>query len=84
MDTTALDRRRRIYELMDQDPEIQKMMVEYKQGRKWFERATRWMPPGLHSKWWNFPGMGYFIYHRVLTLVCENMRFPDEEVQSDE
>ena len=61
------------------DPEIQKMYKECEQAREWLVRATKWMPPGLHSKWWCFPGMSYLIHQRTIRLICENMRFDDEQ-----
>ena len=79
MNLTPRQRRERIRQIADADPEIRKMRKEYEQGRAWFEKATKWMPPGLHSKWWNFPGMWHLIHHRMITLICENMKFQDEE-----
>ena len=72
-------RRERIRQLAAEDPEIQKMKEDYDAGRTWFEKTTAWMPPRLHSRWWTFPGMAHLIHHRMLTLICENMRFRDEE-----
>lgn len=79
MKLTPAQRRERIRQMIRSDPQIQEMSKDYEAGRTWFEKATKWMPPRLHSKWWTFPGMAHFIYHRVLTLISENMRFPDED-----
>ena len=79
MKLTPAQRRERIRQLADSDPEIRKMKQEYEAGRAWFEKATKWLPRGLHSKWWNFPGMAHFIHHRLISLICENMKFNDEE-----
>ena len=84
MKLTPLQRRERLQRMADNDPEIRRMMEECEKGRAWFEKATRWMPPALHSKWWNFPGMGYLLHGRMLTLICENMRFCDEESENCE
>lgn len=81
MKLTPEQRRERIRQMADRDPEIQKMKKEYEKGRTWFEKATKWMLPTLHSKWWNFPGMAHLIHHRMLTLICENMEFIDEEIK---
>ena len=84
MKLTPLQRRERLLRLADSDPEISRMKQEYERGRAWFEKATRWMPPTLRSKWWNYPGMGYLIHNRMLTLVCEKMCFYDEESETCE
>ena len=79
MKLTPAQRRERIRRMADSDPEIRKMKKEYEAGRAWFEKVTKWLPPRLHSKLWNFPGMAHFIHHRLLTLICENMKFNDED-----
>ena len=79
MRLTPLERRKRIWDMAQADPEIQKMYKECEQAREWLVRATKWMPPGLHSKWWCFPGMSYLIHQRTIRLICENMRFDDEQ-----
>ena len=79
MKLTPAQRRERIRRMADSDPEIRKMKKEYDEGREWFEKATASMTPECHSKWWNFPGMAHFIHHRLLTLICENMKFNDED-----
>ena len=84
MKLTPHQRRERLLRMADCDPETSRMKEEYEKGRAWFEKATRWMPPALRSKWWNFPGMGYLIHSRMLTLICENMRFYDEESENCE
>ena len=79
MKLTPLERRKRIWNMVQADAEIQKMNREYEKGREWFVKATKWMPSRLHTKWWNFPGMSYFIHQRTITLICENMKFQDEQ-----
>ena len=79
MKLTPTERRERIRQLAASDPEISKMKKEYDEGRAWFEKATASMSPKRHSQWWTFPGMAHFIHHRLLTLICENMKFNDED-----
>ena len=83
MKQVELQRRARIMRMLEADPKAKQMLEEYRAGRRWFERATGWMPPGLHSKWWYFPGMAYLIHNRMLTLICENMKFIDEDGEAD-
>ena len=79
MKLTPAQRRERLHQMAEGDPEIRRMKKEYDEGRAWFEQATASMSPKRHSQWWTFPGMAHFIHHRLLTLICENMKFNDED-----
>ena len=78
MSLTPEERRERIYEMTKRDPEFQKMYKDYAPGKEWFIKTTDKLPKELSNKLWQYPGMGYFIHHRMLTLICEHMKFEDE------
>lgn len=82
MKLTPAQRRERLLKMAAADPEILKMKKELDAGRAWFEKATARMPARLRSRWWNFPGMALILHQRMLTLICENMQFSDEEEAS--
>ena len=79
MKLTPEERRCRIYELMEMDVEYSRMKTEYEHGKTWFEKHVSKFPKMLRNKFWSYPGMGYFIHHRMLTIICRNMKFIDEE-----
>ena len=76
---TPDERRQRIYELTEADKDFQAMLAEYLSAKAWFEKHIRWIPAKLRSRLLSYPGMGHFLYHQLLNLVCQHMRFPDEE-----
>ena len=79
MKLTPHERRMRICELCDGDERIQQMRVYFEPAMKFFDRFTRWLPFPLRNRLREYPGMGRFIHGRMLTLICENMKFMDEE-----
>lgn len=79
MQLTPEQRRQRIYELLASDAEYCKMKAEYEPGRAWFEKNVGRLPKRLRNRFWTYPGLGYFMHHRMLTLICRNMKFGDED-----
>ena len=79
MKRTPDERRWHIYKLAEQDEKYRTIKKEYDAGKVWFEKVTNKLPRKLSNKLWVYPGMGYFMHHRMLTLICENMKFIDEE-----
>lgn len=73
-----LERRRKIYEMAEADEEYRKMKAEYDRAQARFTRLTDHLPRRLRNLLWTYPGMGYFLHHRMLTLICETMSFPEE------
>jgi len=71
-------RRIRICRLLESDPEYMEMKAEFDRAERRFSLLTRFMPKRLRSSFWNYPGMSYFLYHRLLSIVSRFMRFPDE------
>lgn len=78
MKYTTEERRRRISAILEADEDYQKMKLEYEMAMASFERFANHMPHKLRNLLWACPGMLYFMHHRTLTLVSEQMRFPDE------
>lgn len=79
MKLTPDERRQRIYEMAQKDREYCGIQAEYEPGKAWFEKNVDRLPKKLRSRLWTYPGMGYFLHHRMLTLICQNMKFADEE-----
>ncbi len=78
MKLTPMERRSRIYEMLESDPEYGKMKAEYETAKARFTKLTDRLPKGVRNLLWSYPGMGYFLYHRMLNYVCEHMQFQDE------
>jgi len=78
MKLTPQQRRARIQEMIGSDEEYQKMLREYELARAEFERLVDQFPLPLRNALWSYPGMGHFLYHRMLTVVSEKLRFEDE------
>ena len=78
MKLTSLQRRERIYKIAESDPDYQKMKAEYDRFQKKYTSLTDRLPKRWSVFLWNFPGMGYLLHHKLLNIVCEHMRFPDE------
>ena len=79
MKLTPEQRRSKIYELAESNEEYRKIMQELTSAKKAFELYTDPLPEDLRNLLWSYPGMGYFMHHRLLTMICETMRFPEEE-----
>ena len=79
MKLTPMERRNRIYEMLESDPEYAKMKAEYESAKGRFTQLTDRLPKKLRNLLWTYPGMGYFLHHRMLNFICEHMKFRDEE-----
>ena len=79
MHLTPQERRKRIYDMLNADEDCQKMGAEYESGKQWFEKAVRWLPRRLRAKFWIYPGISHLLYHHIIGIICENMKFTDEE-----
>lgn len=79
MKLTPQQRRNRIMELARKDEEYRHMMEEYGPAKTRFEKFVDKLPLPVRNLLWSYPGMGYLLHGRILTLVCEHMRFPDED-----
>lgn len=78
MKLTPIQRRERISALVREDDECRKLFDEYTSAKERFIRFTDRLPRPVRELLWRYPGTGYFLHHRILTIVCENMRFEDE------
>lgn len=79
MKLTSADRLLRVLELAEADEEYQKMKAIYTPGKGWFEKVVNRLPRRLRDKFRTYPYMGYLMHNRVLLLVCEHMKFQDED-----
>ena len=78
MELSQLERRKKILEMADADEDYRRIYAEYTRTKDRFEKYTKYMPRALSNCLWSYPGMLYFLHHRLLTLVSESMRFPEE------
>ena len=81
MKLTPQQRRERIMELARADAEFQKMFRDYEPAKERFEKLVDKFPLPLRNLLWSYPGMGYFLHGRMLTIICEHMKFEDEDEQ---
>ena len=75
---TDLERRKRIYEICEQNEDFRAWKKEYDRAHRKFTSFTDKLPQKLRSFLWSVPGTGYFVHHRMLNVICEEMRFPEE------
>lgn len=78
MKYTTEERRRKMLAILEADEDYQKMKLESNMAMANFERFVNHMPRKLRNLLWAYPGLLYFMHHRTLTLLSEQMRFPDE------
>ena len=76
---TDLERRKRIYELCELNEDYCSWKVQYDEAYQKLTNFTDKLPKKLRNFLWMVPGYGYFVHHRMLNVICETMRFPDEE-----
>ena len=78
MKLTPDQRRKRIHEIMDRNPEFIRLKDAFDRDKRWFDAFTARLPRRLRNRLRSYPGMMYFLYCRVIDTVCRDMRFPDE------
>ena len=75
---TDLERRKRIYEICEQNEDYRGWKEEYDRVHRKFTAFTDKMPLKIRNFLWSVPGTGYFLHHRMLNVICQEMRFPEE------
>ena len=75
---TPMERRKKIGKLAEADGEYQKIKVKYNRARQLFDAFTLTLPEEDRNLLQTLPGMGCFLHSRMITLVTENMVFPEE------
>ena len=75
---TDMERRQRIYEICEQNKDYVACKAEYDKAYQKFTAFTDILPEKMRNFLWGVPGMGYFLHHRMLNIICEEMRFPGE------
>ena len=78
MNMTPLQRRERLQQIAGADEEFRGMKAAWDKAREAFDAYTDTLPEAQRNLLQAYPGMGYFLYHRLLTIACRHMRFPDE------
>ena len=76
---TDLERRKRIHELCEQDEDYRIRKARYDEAYRKFTAFTDKLPPKFRNFLWSVPGTGYFVHHRMMDVICENMCFLDED-----
>ena len=78
MKLTPKQRRQRLYDLMEKNPEFIKMKDAYTPAKTWFDSFTARLPRKLSNRLREYPGMMFFMHSRIIDTVCKEMQFPDE------
>lgn len=79
MKLAPTERRERILMLAEEDAEYCQIHSKATSAEICFTELTDSLPEKLRTFMWNYPGSLYFMHHRILTLICQNMKFIDEE-----
>ena len=79
MKLTPTERRERILRLAEADAEYCQIHSEANSAEIHFSKLTDCLSDELRIFLWNYPGSLYFMHHRILSLICQNMKFIDEE-----
>jgi len=79
MRLSSIERRSRLEKLAQLDSDYCTASQECEKQKAWFTKITDKLPRKWRQRFWAYPGMQYFVFTRMLTLACENMRFPDED-----
>ena len=72
------ERREKLKELLKQDKDGVALEAEYMAARSQFERIVFRFPKFLRNKLCAFPTLGHLYHQRIITLMAEQMRFPEE------
>ena len=78
MEYTSAQRLERIWELVREDPECMECFLEMEGSRQKLEKHTDALPPDAGAIYWALPMTQYTFFHRVLEVVCRQMRLPEE------
>ena len=74
-----MERWEKIHQIAAADEEYQKLQVSYEMAKLRFTRFADKKPGWIRKLLLSYPGMGYFMHHRMLELICEHKRFEDEQ-----
>lgn len=73
-----VERRKRIDEMAQADAGFRRAREEYDRAKALFDQFALSLPEDQRNLLQAYPGMGYFLHHKMLNLICEHMRFEDE------
>lgn len=79
MKYTPEERRRKINVLIHQDRDCFHMDNEFWTEKEEFEKFVDKLPGFVRDRRNGYPTMCYMYHQRIMTLVCDQMRFPEEQ-----
>ena len=79
MKLTPDQRRKRIYDMMAENPDFAKMNAAYTPAKAWFDKFTALLPAPLRNRLREYPGMMFFMHSRTIDTICKQMKFQDED-----
>ena len=65
--------------MAESDDFWRRMKLECEAEHNRFTAYTDQLPKEVRQRLWGYPGAQYFLHHRMLALICENMIFSDEK-----
>ena len=77
MTYTPEQRRRKLEELVRQDTDASELEREFFAEQEKFNRLVDRLPGFLRKRLFGYPTLLWLYHQRVVTLMCEEMRFPE-------
>lgn len=78
MEYTLEERKKRIWEMIEEDPECQAIVKHMELDRFVHEMLTDRLPVEEGRELWAYPTAIYLYHGRVLELLCRELRLPGE------
>ena len=75
---TTEQRRAKLAELIAWDTDARNMEREFWEEKKKYNRFVDRLPLFLRNRLYGYPTMCYLYHQRVITLMLEHFRFPEE------
>lgn len=79
MQYTPEERRKKLNEILEADPDYRTLLEDFEKAKARFEKYTGSQPRNIGKFLWSFPGNAYFLHQRAMELILREMRFPEEE-----
>lgn len=79
MTYTPEQRRKKLCGLIAQDRDCAKLEKEYWTEHEKFARFTDKLPRWIRERLLGYPTLCYDYHQRIITLLCEELRFPEED-----
>ena len=78
MEYTPEQRREKLAGLIAWDTDARNLEREFWEEKKKYEQFVDRLPAFLRKRLYGYPTMCYLYHQRVITLLLENLRFPEE------